>query len=373
MEKREIAEIKKQLAIDKAVITKISHCYVNGEKEVLSEYITSGQSISEDEEYKYLELFKAMLTGAVDKKLLNLSFPTVEESEGGAQNLLYKVNENKREDDVKRMHRNIIDNLAYGVNYTIITGFFSYDVPAKASDGAVLEDGETTFEFMLCAVCPVKMSKAGLTFNVSEGKFEEITQIPVVEKPVLGFMFPAFNDRACDIHNMLYFSKKEDEIHEELISTLTGDKPPVSSKEQQTIFEKIVEEVTNDNADFELVKNIHDRITEKLDNSKFEGPQSLILGKEEIRDILVEAGVSDDNMTKFNRVYEESGADEIDGFNAGNLMDVGKFDIESPDIKVKVSPDKTDLVEQKVIDGRKCLVISLEGNNIEVNGLYVNV
>ena len=373
MEKREVSEIKKQLGIDKAVINKISHYFVNGEKEVLSEYMVSGTNITEDEEFKYLELFKAMLSGSIGKKLLNLSFPTKEESEGGAQNILYKVNYERADNAANMMHKNIIDNLVFGENYAIITGFFTYDVPTKASDGAVLEDSETSFEFMLCAICPVKMTKTGLTFNTAEGRFEEITQVPIVEKPILGYMFPAFNDRACDIHNMLYFTKKEDDIHEELITALTGDKPPVSSKEQQTIFEKIVEEVTSDNADFELVKNIHDRITEKIDNSKFEGPDSLILGKEEIRDILVEAGVSDDNMTKFNRVYEETGADDIEGFNAGNLMDVGKFDIESPDIKVKVSPDKTNLVEQKMVDGKKCLVISLEGNNIEVNGLYVNL
>ena len=51
-------------------------------------------------------------------------------------------------------------------------------------------------------------------------------------------------------------------------------------------------------------------------------------------------------------------------------MDGFQFEIKTPDIVIQVNPERTDLVETREIDGRKCLVIELN-DEVEVNGITI--
>ena len=55
---------------------------------------------------------------------------------------------------------------------------------------------------------------------------------------------------------------------------------------------------------------------------------------------------------------------------ATNITETKKFQIETPDIVIKVNPERADLIETRVIDGRQCLVIAVD-DHIEVNGVNV--
>ena len=55
---------------------------------------------------------------------------------------------------------------------------------------------------------------------------------------------------------------------------------------------------------------------------------------------------------------------------ASNIADTKKFSIQTPDIVIKVNPDRTDLIETRMIDGKQCLVITVD-DHIEVNGMNV--
>lgn len=65
------------------------------------------------------------------------------------------------------------------------------------------------YEFILCSICPVKLDKPGLCYNVSHNTIENRVQDWVVGAPENGFLFPAFTDRNTDIHNLLYFTKTQ--------------------------------------------------------------------------------------------------------------------------------------------------------------------
>lgn len=56
---------------------------------------------------------------------------------------------------------------------------------------------------------------------------------------------------------------------------------------------------------------------------------------------------------------------------ASNIADTRKFSIKTPEVVVNVNPERADLVDIQMIDGRKCLVIPID-NEVEVNGISVN-
>ena len=98
-------------------------------------------------------------------------------------------------------------------------------------------------------------------------------------------------------------------------------------------------------------------------------PQPLMLDKNEVKTILADSGVSDRRLEQFERRYDETAGESTSLF-AGNVMNTKTFEVKTPDVVIKVNPERTDLIETKIINGRECLVIEL-GGNVEVNGITV--
>ena len=122
MNKKEIAEIKKQFTPDRCSITRICGCYVDGEKNKKTELKEAFLSLSEEETFKYFDIFRKTLTGTIGKNLINMEFPLDQETEGGTQNFLMKLRKSKLTDDTltEAFYDRIIENYDYGENYYII-------------------------------------------------------------------------------------------------------------------------------------------------------------------------------------------------------------------------------------------------------------
>ena len=99
MNKREIAEIKKQFKKDKNAITRICGCYVDAEKQIKTKFREAFFALSEEEIFKYYEIFKKTLSGGIGKNLHNLEFSIHDEGEDSAHALLMKLREDKLGDD----------------------------------------------------------------------------------------------------------------------------------------------------------------------------------------------------------------------------------------------------------------------------------
>ena len=100
-----------------------------------------------------------------------------------------------------------------------------------------------------------------------------------------------------------------------------------------------------------------------------EDPAPLILDKNEVKTILADSGVSNEKLSHFEEHYEEAAGEDTPLF-VNNVMNAKSFEVKTPDVVVKVKPERTDLIETRVIDGRQCLVIALDGT-VEVNGITV--
>ena len=370
---KEILEIKKQFTPENCAITRMCGCYVDHEKNRKCEINRSFLSLPEEEAFKYFEIFKQTLTGTLGKKLINMEFPLHQEEAGGTQEFLYRLRNSKLEDEalIDEFYNKIIDNFEYGENYYIILIHAVYDVPGKASDGSEMFDAsDNVYEYILCSICPVKLSKAGLSYDVDQNSIVGRNRDWVVDPPVKGVLFPAFNDRTADIHQALYFTKKPEELQPKLIEELLGSDIPLSAENQKVTFNEILSETLGEECNFEMVRCIHDNLQEMIEENK-EEPEPLELDKFDMRRLLEQSGASEEKLEKVETVFTQT-AGEKRRLMAANVAETKKFSIETPDVVIKVSPDRADLVETRIIDDRKCLVIAIN-DHVEVNGLDIEM
>ena len=372
MIKQEISEIKKLLTQRNCSITRICGCYVDGEKNKKTEFRQAFLALPEEEMFKYFEILRKTLSGTLGKNLLTLEFPLASEKEGGTQEFLLRLRDSKLKDDalLEEFYDKIISTYEYVGNYLILLVHDAYDVPGKASDGMEMDDAsDEVYEYILACICPVELSKPGLSYNAEENTFQNRIRDWVVSLPETGFLFPAFHDRSSDIHSTLYYTKDAEELKESFVEQLLGCPLPLTAGSQKETFQALIEETLGETCDIEIVKNIHDTLAEMVEEHK-EEPAPLVLDKNEVKTILANSGVTNEKLEQFDRHYDET-AGEQTSLLVSNVMNARTFEVKTPDVVVKVSPDRTDLIETRNINGRDCLVIALDGN-VVVNGINVH-
>ena len=371
MNKKEVLEIRKQFTPANCAITRIAGCYVDHEKNKKMESKSAFLSLPEEEAFKYFDIFKKTLSGTMGKNMLNMEFPIDQEMPGGTQEFLMKLKASKLEDDMllEEFYDKVIATYEYAENYYIILIHAMYDVPGRSSDNLEMFDAsDEVYEYLVCSICPVSLSKAGLSYNAESNCIQDRIRDWVVDMPDKGFLIPAFNDRSTDIHGVLYYTKKSEDLQPELIEQLLGARMPMSANTQKETFQMLIEDTLGEDGDYETIRNIHDTLNDMIEEHK-EEPEPLQLDKTDVRKVFEKSGVSSEKMECFDQNYEET-AGEKTSLLATNITETKKFQIETPDIVIKVNPERADLIETRVIDGRQCLVIAVD-DHIEVNGVNV--
>ena len=407
MTKQEISEIKKLLTPKNCSITRICGCYVDGEKNKKALFGQAFLALPEEEMFKYFEILRKALSGTLGKNLLNLEFPLSAEWTGdgaaadglaadspettaegpapeatglgnasaadalNAHGLLLRLRDSKLKDDalLEEYFDRIIENYEFVGNYLILLVHDVYDVPGRASDGMDMEDAsDEIYEYILACICPVELSKPGLSYNPEENAFQNRVRDWVVSLPDTGFLFPSFNDRSADIHSLLYYSKNPEELQEGFVDRLFGCPLPLSAGDQKETFQTLIEDTLGEDCSIEMVRDIHERFTELAQENK-EAPEPVVLDKTQVKTILADSGVANEKLSEFDRHYDET-AGESTSLLMNNIMETRSFEVKTPDIVIKVKPNRTNLIETRQIDGRECLVIALDGG-IVVNGITV--
>lgn len=371
MIKQEVSEIKKLFTQKNCSITRICGCYVDGEKNKKTQFKQAFLSLPEEEMFKYFEILRKSLSGTMGKNMLNLEFPLRSEEEGGTQEFLLRLRNSRLKDDslLEEFYDRIIESYEYVGNYLILIVHDAYDVPGRSTDGIDMEDAsDEVYEYLLTCICPVNLSKPGLSYNAEENSFHNRIRDWIVELPETGFLFPAFNDRSTDLHSTLYYSKNAEELKEGFVVGLLGCPLPLSAGGQKETFQALIEETLGETCELEVVKNIHEKLTEMVEEHK-EELQPLVLDKNEVKTLFASSGVSNDKMEEFDRHFDET-AGEDTSLLVSNVLNTRSFEVKTPDVVIKVKPERTDLIETRTINGRKCLVIELDGN-VEVNGVNV--
>ncbi len=371
MNKKETLEIKKQFTNENCAITRICGCYVDAEKQIRTELKEAFLSLPEEEMFKYFEIFRKTLSGTLGRNLINLEFPLEQEMPDGTQAWLLKLRNSRLTDDLllDEFYEKIINSYVYGENYYIILIHAAYDIPKRAEDGLEMFDAsDDTYEYLLCSICPVKLSKAGLCYNAEKNSIEDRIRDWIVEMPITGFLFPAFNDRNTDLHSMLYYTKNPESLQPILMEEVFGCETPLSAKEQKETFGELLSGTLGDACDYETVISIHENLNELIEEKK-DLPEPPTLSKPEVKNLLVQSGASDEVMEHFEEQFDQT-AGENTSFLATNLTSAKTLEVRTPDVVVKIAPEKAALMETRVIDGCSYLLIQIN-DYIEVNGVAI--
>ena len=372
MNKKEILEIRKQFTPENCTISRICGCYVDGEKHIVMEHKDAFGSLSEEEAFKYFDIFRHTLSGTPGKNLMDMEFPLETEAPGGTQDFLLRLRDSHLEDDLllEEFYQKVIESYSYDMNYYIILIHAVYDIPGKSSDNLEMFDAsDNVYDFILCSICPVNLSKAGLYYNTEKNAIEDRIRDWIVASPANGFLFPAFNDRNTDIHGILYYTKNAENMNQNLVDQLLGCVPPLSASSQKETFHSVMESALGEDCGYELVRSLHEDLGEMLEAAK-DSPEPLTLTKRDVRCILEENDIPEEKIQAFEKEFDKSISRDTPVL-VSNIVNTRQFQIETPDVVIKVKPERMDLVETKVIDGRTCLVIPVD-EHIEVNGMTVS-
>ncbi len=372
MNKKEIAEIKKQYTQEKCPGSRIAGCYVDGEKRVIAQFREAFLSIPEEEFFKYLNIFRKSMSGTVGKNLLTMEFPLEEEEEGGKHELLMKLKYTGLQDDavLEEFYEKVINCYNFVGNYLILLLHGTMDIVGKTSDNIEMDDAsDEVYEHFICCICPVTLSKPGLSYNPHQNCFENNIQEWMVQNPSVGFLFPAFHDRSADIHSLLYYNAKPEEPATDLVDGVLGCVLPMTAGNQKETFSNVMEKTLGEECSFEMVRTIHDTLNEMMEEKKDE-PELMKLDKGDVKRILEQSGVTNEQLSTFDDMYDVAAGTHDVSFVANNVVNTRKFEIKTPDVVIQVNPERTDLVETKEVDGKRCLVIEIS-EEVVVNGIAI--
>lgn len=346
MRKKDILELKKRFKKDHCTFTKMCGCYVNGEKNILLKFRETFLNLEEDDYFKYLEIAKKVLSGTIENNILELNFELNEEHVNEKQLEFMKLKNSQLKDDLllDDFYNSIINNYDYEGNFLILIFHDAYDIITKTKDNAKLDESEEVYEYILCAICPVELSKAGLRYFEEENSIKSRTRDWVVEAPSNGFVFPGFINRTTDVNSIMYYTKNAKDTHPELMENVLGCPSKQTNTEKKETFNDILrdalgpDEKKSDHFFMEIQESLNNKIEEhNIIHEDSETP--IFLTDEVIQDILNESGVPDEITTKIEKSYAES---------FGDTPPVANILIDNKALAAKAQKKKEEMLEKQV-------------------------
>ena len=422
MNKKEVLELKRRFKKDECTFTRMCGCYVDADHNKIVNIGETFLNLEEEESNKYLEIAKKVLSGTLGNNLLELEFPLAEETAGGRQQFLMGLRDSKlkNEELMDAFYDLVIDSYDFVGNYLILIFHDAYDVMTRTSDNNNLDESEEVYEYLLCAICPVALSKPGLGYREDENRIGSRIRDWVVGMPDTGFLFPAFNDRSTDIHSTLFYTKDTKNPHSEFMEAGLGCGTKRTATEKKMTFQAIVEQAVggdeeeNANVFYQLQEGLSEIVEahDAMDDNEEKEP--LVLTTSDVSSILSNSNIDEDQAKFIEKSYEEefreqppiaddlldakaleAGAsrkekqdlmtqvqvltEQLEDYKAitkdvDSSEEVSGDDVKTYDVILRVKPEKVNQIKSETINGQKCLVIPMEENeHAAVNGVNTTV
>jgi len=375
MNEKEIGEIRRRTRRDRSNMTAIYGCYVNGQKEIVSEFKQSVGIMPENEAEKYFACFKRVLSGGIGRNLIDITFRTAQVANSPEHKLLMELRRTGLNDPQVRneFYRKVMESVNLEDNYLILLGCDAYDVPFKSKDDTLQADASNeTYTYILCAICPVKLTKPTLQYTAENKEFHDSGAHQTVAAPELGFLFPAFDNRATNIYNALYYTHSPKESHQSFVDAVFNTRIPKPAAEQKKSFEALLGSTLQEECSLEVVQTVHDQLCQCIElhkESKVADP--LLISKEQVKDAMKLCGVPETNIAKFSVAYDEAFGAEAQLYPK-NIINNKRFEIHTPDVAITVNPERSDLIETRIIGGVKYIMICAD-EDVEVNGVSIHI
>lgn len=374
MTEKEIAEIRRRFNIDKTNIQHIRGCYVNENKEIISDFNQFFGTMPRDESEKLLAIIKKTLSGTVGKNLIDIEFSNQQVIDSPEHRLLMTLRDSELSDDeaADELYKQIIVSYSTEEKFLILLTYEKYDVPSYSKDDIKLEDTDNIFSYIICCVCPVKMTKPALTYYVNENEFRNINPDWIISPPELGFMFPSFDDRQANIYNAVFYTKSSADNNSDFTDAVFNCEIPMPADQQHETFNAILEETVSEDCNFEVVQTVHEQLSSMIaEHKEHKDAEPLKISGETVKDVLEYCGVSDERVQSFEDKYNTAFGEGAK-LSPKNIINDKQFEVKMPDITIKVKPEQSHLIQTKIIDGVKYIMIRVE-DNVEVNGVNINI
>lgn len=377
MKEKEIAELRRRFRQDKSAITHVRGCYVNENREIVGEFQQSLALMSEEEGEKVLALLRRTLTGGLGRNLLDITFTTAQVADSEEHRLLMALRDDARLEDqavVERFYQKAIASLELEGSYLILLARDRYDVPYRAKDGERQDDGsDEVFSYLLCAVCPVKLRKSALGYDLAENLLHSHAAEWLVSAPEVGFLFPAFDQRSTNLYGALYYTKDCTKSQEGFVDAVFQAPLPMPADQQRETFQTILADVLEEEDDsFQVVQAVQEELRECIEAYKESHEEEpLVVSRQQVNQILASCGVSQTQVAAFDQQYEIAFGEETQ-ITPQNLMETKRLEITAPGITIHVAPEESDRVQTRVIDGVKYILIRADGD-VQVNGVEIRI
>ena len=374
MNAKEVSEIRRRFRADKSNITHIRGCYVNEKKEIISEFHQSMALLSQSESEELLDILKRTLSGSIGRNLVDISFDTKQVVSSDEHRLLMALRSSSLNDieAVHTFYQRVIESLNLETNYLILLTNDAYDVPYRAKDGEEFNEGSNeVYNYILCSICPVKTTKPALSFHAHENAFRNLSPDWIISPPELGFLFPSFDERCTNLYNALYYTKNSGENYRPFVDAIFNAPILMPAKRQKETFQDLLGESLEEECRCEVVQSVRDQLCALIEEHKqSKDPSPLVVSKNGMKRLITGSGVSAERVEAFSQRYDEAFGSET-SLNPKNLVDT-KTEVRTADVRIQISSERSDLVETRMIDGVRYVLIRVE-DSVEVNGVPIQI
>ncbi len=374
MNEKEIGEIRKRFKPDRNNITRVRGCYINEKKEIISKFDQSLALMSVEETEEVLGILRKTLLGGIGKNLHDISFTNNQVLDSDEHRLLTRLKDSSLSDDeaFDTVISRIKDSFVCEENFMIVFACDKYDVPSYSSDGNRDEDSSSVYSYIVCSICPVKLTRSALGYHVTENRFRNVTPDRVVSSPEAGFLFPAFDGRTSNIYNSLFYTKSSSLTHEALIASVFNCSAPMPADEQKMNFSSLLRQTVSEDCSYGVVRSVQEKIGQMIEEHKAsKDPDPLVVSKNNVSDILENCGVDEEKIEQFKEKFDDTFGKRAE-VAPSNLLNVKKIEIKTPEVNIKLPAEMAELVETRIIDGTKYILIRAEGS-VEVNGVEIKI
>ena len=371
---KEISELRRRFKIERSNISRIRGALINEKKEIISRFDQSLNLMSEEEAESVLSILKKTLSGSLNKNLIDISFTNQQILDSSEHKMLSSLKNSSLSDDnaFEELIESIRASHKSEGNYIIILGCDSYDVPSYSSDGNKKEDSTEIYSYIVCAICPLTMTGSTLGYRLTENAIKNNIPDWVIGSPDAGFIFPAFDGRKTNIYNTLFYNRDKKDNRAELIDALFHREAPIAVSVQKQLFSNIFRDTIAEDCSIEVVKEVQEQISQLVEEHKAsKDPEPLTVSRSTVSDILKECGIENEKVSQFEAQFDMSFGEKA-SVSPENILDVKRLEVTTPEVSIKLSSEMSELIETRIIDGQKFIMIRADGI-VEVNGVEINI
>ena len=198
IDRSDMLELTRRMTDARTHLSRLAGGYLDEEGYVDGTFNTSFLKLKGEERKHALEIAKTIPFSKTNEELVSLRIPGMRP--GSIWQLLYALRDCELKNDalLLTLYEVVGERLRLGVPFAVYVYYGAYDIPAKASDKAVLEDGAEVYRYLIIALCPVdREQNAGL--------------------PFAGLLYPALTHRSVDFdHANLYAKDGSRQLMEDL-------------------------------------------------------------------------------------------------------------------------------------------------------------